>query len=136
MLGRSVVDQDEDGLAVGLERRNGLDGRHQVGGRLIRKGYDSDVGERRCLDDAALDEAAEVNDERLACEVVGPVLDGLPRLQGDNAAFRKCRLVDVGGAVVEVVGEQDATAVLGVADGVRRLTLPSFDRVEEHGHSA
>lgn len=22
----------------------------------------------------------------------------------------------------------------GVADGVRRLTLPSFDRVEEHGH--
>ena len=136
VLGRRVVNQDEDRLAVRLERRDGLDGGHQVGGRLIRERHDGDVGEPRRLDDAALDEPAEVDDEWLAFEVVGPVLDGLPRLQGYDAAFGKCRLVDVGGAIVEVVGEQDSAAVLGVADGVRRLTLPSFDRVEEHGHSA
>ena len=136
MLGRSVVDQDEDGLAVGLERRDGLDGGHEVGGRLIGERHDGHIGELCRLDDAAFDEASEVDDERLARKVVSPVLHGLPRFQCDDAAFRKCRLVDVGGAVVEVVGEQDAAAVLGVADGVRRLTLPSFDRVEEHGHSA
>lgn len=136
VLGRGVVDQDEDRLAVGLERRDGLDGGHQVGGRLIRQRHDGDVGQLRRFDDAALDEPAEVDDEWLAFEVVGPVLDGLPRLQGYDAAFGKCRLVDVGGAIVEVVGKQDSAAVLGVADGVRRLTLPSFDRVEEHGHSA
>lgn len=68
--------------------------------------------------------------------MVVPVLAGLPRLERDDAAFGECRLADVGGAVVEVVGEQDATAVLGVADGVRRLFLPEFNRLEEHGHGA
>lgn len=136
VLGRGVVDQHEDRLTVGLERRDGLDGGHQVGGRLIRQRHDGDVGELRRLDDAAFDEPAEVDHERLACKVVGPVLDRLPRLQGYDSTFRERGFVDVGSAVVEVVGEQDSTAMLGVADGVRRLTLPSFDRVEEHGHSA
>lgn len=101
---------------------------------MIGERHDGDVGEFRRFDDAALDEPAEVDDERLAFEVVGPVLDGLPRLQCDDAALGECRLVDVGGAVVEIVGERDSASMLGVTDGVRRLTLPSFDRVEEHGH--
>ena len=88
------------------------------------------------LDNLGSGEPAEVDDERRILEVLRPVLDGLPRLQRDNAAFRERGLVDVGGAVVEVVGEQDSAAVLGVADGVRRLSLASLDRVEEHGHSA
>lgn len=103
---------------------------------MIRERHDGDVGELCRLDDAAFDEASEVNDDGRGRKLGDPVFDGLAWLQGDDAAFRECRLVDVGGAVVEVVGEQDATAMLGVADGVRRLTLPSFDRVEEHGHSA
>lgn len=121
---------------MGLERRDGLDSGHQVGGRLIRERHDGDISELRRLDDAALDEPAKVDDDGRGRKLGDPVLDGLPWLQSDDAAFRECRLVDVGGTVVEVVGEQDATAMLGVADGVRRLTLPSFDRVEEHGHSA
>lgn len=66
----------------------------------------------------------------------GPVLDGLPGLQRYDASCRECRLVDVGSSIVEVVGDEHATAVLCVADGVGGLTLPSFDRVEEHGHDA
>jgi hypothetical protein len=55
--------------------------RNQVGGRLIGERYDGDVGELRRLDDAAFDEAAEVDYERLAFEVAGPILDGRSRLQ-------------------------------------------------------
>jgi hypothetical protein len=62
-------------------------------------------------------------------------LDGLSGFQRDDAATGEHGVVDVGGAVVEVVGNEHATAMLGVADGVRGLTLPSFDRVEEYGHS-
>ena len=79
-------------------------------------------------------EPAEVDDERLPFEMVRPVLDGLSRLQRNNAALGKRGFVDVGGTVIEVVGKQDGAAVFGIADGVCRLTLPSFDRVEEYGH--
>ncbi len=122
--------------AVGLDGGDRLDGGHQVGGRLIRQRHDGDVGHLSRFDDAALDEPAEVDDERLAAKVLGGVLEGLAGLQRDDASGWKSGLVDVGGTVVEVVGDEHATAMLGVADGVRRLTLPSFDRVEEHGHSA
>lgn len=92
--------------------RDGLDRWHEVGGRLIRERHDGDVGERRCLDDAAFDEAAEVDHDGCGRELGDPVADGLPRLQGHDAAFGERGLVDVGGAVVEVVGDQDSAAVL------------------------
>lgn len=134
MLGRGVVDEDQDIIGVGLQRRDRLDGWHQVGGRLVGERHDGDVGDLGRLDDAALDETAEVDDERRSLEVLGPVLDGLAGLQGDDAAIGESGVVDVGGAVVEVVGEEHAAAVLGVADGMRRLTLPSLDGVEEYAH--
>ena len=77
-----------------------------------------------------------VDDERLALEAVTDGFERLPRLQGDDARAGKGCLVDVGGAVVEVVGDEHRARMLGIADGVRRLTLPSFDRVEEYRHSA
>ena len=129
-----VVDEDGDVLAVGLDRRDGLDGGHEVGGRLVGERNDGDVGHLRRLDDAALNKAAEVDDERLALEIRRPILDGLARLERDNASCGKGCLINVGGAGIDVVGEQDGSGMRGVADGVRRLTLPSFDGVEEHGH--
>lgn len=134
MLGRGVVDEDQDIVGIGLQRRDRLDGWHQVGGRLVGERHDGDVGDLGRLDDAALDEPAEVDDERRSLEVLRPVLDGLAWLQGDDAAVRESGVVDVGGAVVEVVGEEHAAAVLCVADGMRRLTLPSLDGVEEYAH--
>ena len=134
MLGRCVVDEDDDPAAVGLERGHCLDGRHEVGGRLVGERHDGDMGHLCRLDDAALDEAAEVDDERLALVAVADGFERLPGLQGDDAPSGEGCLVDVGGAGVEVVGDQHGACVLGIADGVRRLTLPSFDRVEEYGH--
>lgn len=101
---------------------------------MVGERHDGDVGDLGRFDDAALDEPAEVDDERRSLEVLRPVLDGLAWLQGDDAAVRESGVVDVGGTVVEVVGEEHAAAVLGVADGVRRLTLPSLDGVEEYAH--
>jgi len=43
--------------------RDGLDGGHQVGGRLIGERHDGDVGEFSRLDDAAFDEPAEIDHE-------------------------------------------------------------------------
>ena len=134
MLGRGIVDEDQDIVGVGLQRRDRLDGWHQVGGGLVGERHDGNVGDLGCFDDAALDEPTEVDDERRSLEVLRPVLDGLSRLQGDDAAVRESGVVDVGGTVVEVVGEEHAAAVLGVADGMRRLTLPSLDGVEEYAH--
>ena len=136
MLGRCVVDEDDDPAAVGLERGHCLDGRHEVRGRLEGERHDGDMGHLSRLDDAALDEAAEVDDERLAAVTGTNDRKRLPRLQRDDAPFWERRLVDVGGAVVEVVGDEHGAGMLGVADGVGGLALPSFDRVEEHGHSA
>lgn len=136
MLWVGIVDEGDDFRAVLLERRDSLYGRHEVGGRLVGKrhhGHISDVGR---FQNAALDKATEINDERVTFVARGYGLERLSRFEGDNAARRERRFVDVGGAVVEVVGDEDAAAMLGVADGVGRLTLPSFDRVEEHGHSA
>jgi hypothetical protein len=78
---------------------------------VIRGRHDSDVGESGRLDDAAFDEPAEVDDERVALKMVGPVLHGLPRLQGDDAAFGECRFEDVGGAVVKIIGDQNAAEI-------------------------
>ena len=136
MFGCGVIDEDDDPGAVGLDRTHGLDGRHEVGVRLVGQRYDGDVGHAGGLDDAALDEAAEVDDQRLGFVAGAHDSKALPRLQRDDASGREGGLVDVGGAVVEVVGDQDGARVLGIADGVGGLTLPSFDRVEEHGHGA
>ena len=103
---------------------------------MVGERHDGDVGHVCGLDDAALDEAAEVDDERLALVAGAHCRKRLSRLQRHDASGRERCLVDVGGAVVEVVGDENGASVLRVADGVGRLTLPSFDRVEEHGHSA
>jgi hypothetical protein len=58
----------------------------------------------------------------------------LPRLQRDDAPLGQRRFVDVGGAIIEVIGDQYGIDILGVADGVGGFPLPSFDRVEEDGH--
>ena len=136
MLGCSVVDEDDDPGAVGLDRTHGLDGRHEVGVRLVGERHDGDVGHAGCLDDATLDEAAKVDDQRLTFVAGTHGGKALSRLQRDDASGPECGFVDVGGAVVEVVGDEDGARVLGIADGVGGLALPSFDRVEEHGHSA
>ena len=103
---------------------------------MVGERHDGDVGHACCLDDAALDEAAEVDDQRLAFVAGAHDSKALSGFQRDDASNREGGLVDVGGAVVEVVGDEDGARVLGIADGVGGLTLPSFDRVEEHGHSA
>jgi hypothetical protein len=103
---------------------------------LIRKRHDGDVGDGRRLDDPALDEAAEVDDDGCAFERCDDVGEGLSGLQHEDAIGGERLLVDVGGAGVEVVGDQGRAGMIGVADGVGGLTLPSFDRVEEYGHSA
>lgn len=102
---------------------------------MVGERHDDDLGDVGRLNHATLDEPAEVDDERLPLVAAGDVGQRLPWLQRLDAIGRKCCLVDVGGAVVEVVGDEDGARVLGVADGVGGLTLPSFDRVEEHGHS-
>jgi hypothetical protein len=62
----------------------------------------------------------------LAGEVFGDILDGLARLQGDDAGVSQSGAVDVGGGVIDIVGDEDAAAVLGVADGVGRLSLTTL----------
>ncbi len=136
VLGRCVVDEDDDPRAMRLQSGDGLYRRHEVGGRLIRQWDDADGGEFCRLNHAALDEASEVKDERLARVACGNPIQDLARLERDDAVSRKRRFVNVGGAVVEVVGNEHAAAVLGISNGVRGLTLPSFDGVEKHGHNA
>ena len=58
------------------------------------------------------------DDERRALHRARDLRERLPGLQGDDATVGKSGLVDVGGAVVEVVGDEHAAAVLGVADGM------------------
>jgi serine/threonine protein phosphatase PrpC len=58
----------------------------------------------------------------------------LARLQRQDAVGTEQRLVDIGGSVVEVVGDQRGTAMLGVADGMGGFALASLDRVEEDVH--
>ena len=136
VLGQRVVDEDDQLDAMRLDGGHGLDGRREVGAGLIGQRHDGDVGHLRRFDDAALDKAAEVDDQRFTLAAIARILERLPRLQRDDTASRQRRLVDIGGAVVEVVGDEDCASMLGVADGVGGLTLPSFDRVKEHGHSA
>jgi hypothetical protein len=64
---------------------------------------------------------------------VGKRLTGL---QCEDAPVRKGGFVDVGRSVVEVIGNKDGIGVFGIADGVGGFPLPSFNRVEEDGHSA
>ena len=136
VLRRGVVDEDNDPRAVRLQRRYGFHGRHEVGGRLIGKWHDADVGHLRGFNHAAFNEASKVEDQRLAFEARGSRFQRLSWLERSDASSWQSCLVDVGGAVIEVVGDQHATTMLGVADSVRRLPLPSFDRVEKHGHDA
>ena len=61
--------------------------------RALGQRHDGDVGHFSRLDHAALDEPAEVDDNRLSPEVVGHVLERLPRLQCGDAAGRERGLV-------------------------------------------
>jgi hypothetical protein len=61
----------------------------------------------RQLSEGTAYEPAKIDAEALAFELVAPVADGLAGLQGDDVARRRGCVVDVGGTVVEVVGEQD-----------------------------
>ena len=85
-----------------------------------------DIGDRCGIDHSAFDKPSEVEDEVLAGEVFGDILDGLARLQGDDAGVSQSGAVDVGGGVIDIVGDEDAAAVLGVADGVGRLSLTTL----------
>jgi hypothetical protein len=58
--------------------------------------------------------------------VFGYVLDGLAWLEGDDAAVSQSGGVDVGSGVIEIVGYEECAAMLGVADGSRRLSLPTL----------
>lgn len=136
VLRRRVVDEDDDPRAVRLQRSHGLHSGHEVGGRLIGERHDADVGHLRGFDHAAFDEASEVENKRLALEARGSGFQRLTRLESRDAPSWKSRFIDISSPVVEVIGDQHTTAVFGVADGVGRFTLPSFDRVEKHGHDA
>jgi hypothetical protein len=135
MLGPGVVDQQHEVLGVRLERDHGLDGWRKIGGRLVTERHHGDVGELGRFDHARFDEPAEVDDHMRALEAIDGGFDGLAGVELDDAVLKDA-FVDVGGAGIGIVGEQGAIAMAGVADGVRRLSLPSFDRVEEHGHVA
>jgi hypothetical protein len=136
VLRRGVVDEDDDPRAVRLQRSHRLHGGHEVGGRLIGERHDADVGHLGGFNHAAFDEASEVEDQRLAFEAGSSGFQRLSRLECRDASSWKSRFIDISGPVIEVVGDQHATAVFGVADSVGRLPLPSFDRVEKHGHDA
>lgn len=96
--------------------------------------HERDIGNRCGIHHSAFDKPSEVEDDVLAGEMFGDILDGLTRLQSDDAVLSQSGTINIGGGVIEIIGDEECTAMLGVADGVRRLTLPSFDRVEEHGH--
>ena len=134
MLTGRVVDEDHHAWAVLLDGCDGAHGRGQIGGRLEADRHDGDVCHFSGFDDAAFDEATEVEHQRRVLQALDDRGDSLARLQGDDAIGGQRRFVDVGGAVVVVVGDEDATRVLGVSNGVRGLTLSAFDRVEEDGH--
>jgi hypothetical protein len=59
----------------------------------------------------------------------------LAGLQGVDAVAGQSGGIDIAGAVVEIVGDEDSAAVLGIAVGVRGFSLSAFDRVEEGDHS-
>lgn len=136
VLRRRIVDEDDDPRAVRLQSCYRLHGRHEVGGRLIGERYDTDVGHLRRFNHAAFNEASEIEHQRLAFEAGGSGFQRLSWLERSDASSWKSGFVDIGCAVIEVVGDQHTATVLSVADSVRRLTLPSFDRVEKHGHDA
>jgi hypothetical protein len=136
MLGLGVVDQQDDVVAVGFDGRHGLDGRHEIGGRLVGERDDGHVRELRRLDDAAFDEPAEVDDQRSTAHETLDFGERLAGLQGQDAPVGKCGFVDVGRSVIEIVGDQDCIGVFRIADGMSGFPLPSFNRVEEDGHSA
>ena len=129
-----VVDDDDKALCVLLQGQYRLDGWHQVSGRLEAQRDDADGGRFCSLDDARFNPASKVDDDafrRIAYE------DGrqrLTRFQDFNGALWQGCLIDLGSAVLKVVGDEKRLGVAGVSDGVRRLTLAALDRIEEHAH--
>jgi hypothetical protein len=103
---------------------------------LIGERHDSDVSHLRGFDDAAFDEPSEVDHQGRTFYGAANLCECLSWLQGDDATTGKRCLVDVSGTVIDVVGNEDRACVLGIADGMGSFPLPSFDRVEEYGHSA
>ena len=79
---------------------------------MVGKRHHDDVGEHSNFDDAALDEPAEVQNERLALLECCHAGERLPRLPRDDAVGGQGRLVDVNGVVIEVVGDENAAACL------------------------
>ena len=136
MLRLGVVNEQDDIVTIGLDCRHGLDGWHEIGGRLIGERHDGHVGHFRGFDDAAFDEPTEVDDQGRALHVTLDVRERLTGLQGEDAPVRQSCLVDIGCSVVVVIGNEDGIGVFGIADGMGGFPLPSFNRVEEDGHSA
>jgi hypothetical protein len=92
---------------VRRNRGHGFDGGHQVGCRLIGQRHNGDIGQLGGLNDAAFNEPAEVDDERLAVTLLLHTGEGLARLQSQDAAATEGGRINVGGAGIEVVGDQD-----------------------------
>ena len=79
---------------------------------MLGERRDGEVGHACGFDDAALDEATEVDDQPFSLVAGTHDSKALSRLQRDDASGRKRGLLDVGGAVVEVVCDEDGARVL------------------------
>jgi hypothetical protein len=87
-----------------------------------------------CLDDARFNPSPKVDDDALRRIVVQHGCERLPGLQNFNGALWQSRLIDVGGAVFKIIGDQQGVGIACIANGMRRLTLASLDRIKEYGH--
>ncbi len=86
------------------------------------------------LDDAAFDPSSEVDDDALGRIAVEHGSKRLAGLQDFDRALRQGRLIDVGGAVLKIIGDQEGIGVARISNGMRRLTLTSLYGVEEDTH--
>jgi len=86
------------------------------------------------LDDAGFDPPSEIHDDALGRVVVGDGCQRLTRLQDLTRSLRQGGLIDLGGTVLKVVGDEKSSGIAGISNGMRRLTLASLDGVEEYTH--
>ncbi len=115
-----------------LQGVNSLDAGHKVSWRLVTDWHHTDINQLCRLNDAAFHPSPEVINN------VGVLFDVsknfIARIQCDDILLPQYISIDIAGAVVKIIGDENAATMLGISYGMSGLSLSSLDRIKKCFH--
>ena len=125
-----IIDENDDIVIVLFQRQNGFHGWHQIGSGLIIYRHHADIRHFRRLQNTTLDPSTKIKNDVL---VVGD-FDLFSWGDGHDLPWLQNRTINIGCAVLEIIGQQFCAKMFGISNGMGGFALSALDRIKQYFH--